>query len=199
MIQSRHFVTDRRRFGLSLDELAARAATAVAGGVDVIQIRESDLADGPLAALVRRIAGLTAGTNTRVIVNDRADIAIAAGAAGVHLRGDSPPASRVREMVSDGFLIGRSVHSLAEADAALSDGGCDYLLFGTVFPSKGKPPGHPEAGLEALAQVCGRSPLPVIAIGGITERNAPLVRDAGAAGFAAVGFFMCLTPLPEVV
>jgi thiamine-phosphate pyrophosphorylase len=208
-VQSRHFVTDRLRFGLSIDELVARAAAAVSAAVDVIQIRERDLADGQLAALVRRIAVLTAGTNTRVILNDRADIAIAAGAAGVHLRGDSRPASRVaafaeasaarRPAAPGGFVIGRSVHSLAEADAAIVDGGCDYLLFGTVFPSKGKPAGHPVAGLEALAQVCVRSPLPVIAIGGITERNAPLVRDAGAAGFAAVGFFMCLTPLPEVV
>lgn len=211
---ARHFVTDRLRFGLSLDELVARAATAAGAGVDVIQIRERDLPDGQLAALVRRIAGATAGTATRVIVNDRADIAIAAGAAGVHLRSDSPPASRVRAAfagasaasdeapapkASKARLIGRSVHSLAEVDAAIADGGCDYLLFGTVFPSDGKPPGHPVAGLEALAQVCARSPLPVIAIGGVTERNAPLVCDAGAAGFAAVGFFMCLTPLPEVV
>ena len=189
----------------------ARAATAVGAGVGVIQVRERDLPDGQLAALVRRIAAATAGTTTRVIVNDRADIAIAAGAAGVHLRGDSPPASRVRAAFAEARaasaeasaprarLIGRSVHSLAEADAAISDGGCDYLLFGTVFPSEGKPAGHPVAGLEALARVCVRSPLPVIAIGGITERNAALVRDAGAAGFAAVGFFMCLTPLPEVV
>ena len=196
---ARHFVTDRGRFGLSIDELVARAAPAVHAGVDVIQVRERDLPDNQLMALVRRIVGVAAGTNTRVIVNDRADIAIAAGAAGVHLRGDSPPASRLRAMVSEDFLIGRSVHSLAEVDAALAGGGCDYLLFGTVFPSEGKPAGHPVAGLEALAQVCARSPLPVIAIGGITERNAPQVCDAGAAGFAAVGLFMCLTPLREVV
>ena len=201
MTQSRHFVTDRLRFGLSIDELVARAATAVRAGVDVIQIRERDLPDGQLAALVRRVAGVTAGTSTRVLVNDRADIAIAAGAAGVHLRADSPPASRVRAAFAgaSALVIGRSVHSLAEVDAAISDGGCDYLLFGTVYPSEGKPAGHPVAGLEALAQVCVRSPLPVIAIGGITERNARFVRDAGAAGFAAVGLFMCLTPLPEVV
>ena len=201
---TRHFVTDRVRFGLSLDELVGRAATAARAGVDVIQIRERDLPDAQLAALARRIAGVAAGTNTRVIVNDRADIAIAAGAAGVHLRGDSPPASRVRAAFAAAStptapLIGRSVHSLAEVDAAIADGGCDYLLFGTVYPSDGKPAGHPVAGLEALAQVCARSPLPVIAIGGITERNARFVCDAGAAGFAAVGFFMCLTPLPEVV
>jgi thiamine-phosphate pyrophosphorylase len=199
LIPSRHFVTDRRRFGLSIDELVARAAAAVRAGVDVIQVRERDLPDGQLVALVRRIAGLAAGTSTRVMVNDRADVAIAAGAAGVHLRGDSVPASRLRTTVPEGFLIGRSVHSLADVDAAAADGGCDYLLFGTVFPSAGKPDGHPVAGLDALRAACARSSLPVIAIGGINEENAALVRAAGAAGFAAVGLFMCLTPLPEHV
>ena len=197
--QSRHFVTDRRRYNLSTDDLVLRAADAVRAGVDVIQVRERDLPDRQLAALVRRIVDVTVGTHTRVVVNDRADIAIVAGAAGVHLRGDSPPASRVRELTPEGFLIGRSVHSLAEVDAAVADGGCDYLLFGTVFPSSGKPDGHRVAGLDELARACRRSPLPVIAIGGMTEDRAAAVRAAGAAGFAAVGMFTCLTPLPQVV
>jgi len=219
----RHFVTDRRRFGLSLDELVARAASAVRAGVDVIQVRERDLPDGRLADLTREVVRVSAGTPTRVVVNDRADIALAAGAAGVHLRGDSPLASRVRAMAAltagaasaacaeppplerrrpgaaaptaltapGGFLIGQSVHSLAEVDAAVAAGGCDYLMFGTVFPSHGKPDGHPVAGLEALQAVCARSPLPVIAIGGMNESRADAVRAAGAAGFAAVGLFMC--------
>jgi thiamine-phosphate diphosphorylase len=198
--QLRHFVTDRRRFGISTGDLVLRAAAAARAGVDVIQVRERDLPDRELAALVRQIVGAAAGTATRVLVNDRADIAIVAGAAGVHLRGDSPPASRVAALASSrGFVIGRSVHSLAEVDAAVADGGCDYLMFGTVFPSDGKPDGHPIAGLEALREVCARSPLPVIAIGGMTEERAADVRRAGAAGFAAVGLFMCLTPLPQVV
>jgi thiamine-phosphate diphosphorylase len=204
----RHFVTDRRRYHLSVDELLVRVARAVRAGVDVIQVRERDLPDRELAALVRHIVAAAAGTTTRVLVNDRADIAIVAGAAGVHLRGDSPPASRVAAVavradsaarLSQGFVIGRSVHSLAEVDAAVVDGGCDYLMFGTVFPSDGKPEGHPIAGLDALREVCARSPLPVIAIGGMTEERALEARRAGAAGFAAVGLFMCLTPLPQVV
>jgi thiamine-phosphate diphosphorylase len=197
--QMRHFVTDRRRFDLSVDDLVARAASAVRLGVDVIQVRERDLPDRQLAALVRLIVESARGSKTRVLVNDRADIAIVTGAAGVHLRGDSPPPSRVREMTPEGFLIGRSVHSLAEVDAAVADGGCDYLMFGTVFPSDGKPEDHPVAGLDALREICARSPLPVIAIGGMTQDRAAAVRDAGAAGFAAVGMFMCLTPLPQVV
>jgi thiamine-phosphate pyrophosphorylase len=197
--QARHFVTDRRRFGVSTDALVARAAVAARAGVDVIQVRERDLPDRDLAALVRGIVAATAGTPSRVLVNDRADIAIVAGAAGVHLRADSAPASRVRANAPDGFLIGRSVHSLADVDDAVADGGADYLLFGTVFPSEGKPDGHPVAGLDALRQACARSTLPVIAIGGMNEARAADVRDAGAAGFAAVGLFMRLTPLPQVV
>jgi len=195
----RHFVTDRRRFNLSTDDLILRAATAARAGVDVIQVRERDLPDGALAALVRGIAGVAGGTKTRVLVNDRVDVAIAAGAAGVHLRADSAPAARVRAMAPEGFLIGRSVHSLADVDAAVDGGGCDYLMFGTVFPSKGKPEGHPVAGLDGLRQACARSPLPVIAIGGMTEGRVASILEAGAAGFAAVGLFTCLTPLPQVV
>ena len=202
-------MTERTRFHCSTDDLVRRAANAVRAGIDVIQVRERDLPDRQLAALVREIVEVAAGSKTRVLVNDRADIAVVAGAAGVHLRGDSPPATRVRAafakasapgaITPGGFIIGRSVHSIAEVDAAVDEGGCDYLMFGTVFRSAGKPAGHPVAGLAALKGVCARSPLPVIAIGGVNDARVAAVRDAGAAGFAAVEMFMCLTPLPEVV
>jgi thiamine-phosphate pyrophosphorylase len=185
----RHFVTDRRRFGLSAPALVDRAAAAAARGAGVVQLRERDLPDAELLDLAVRLVE-TLGGRAAVLINDRVDVALAAGAAGVHLRGDSPPASRLRTMVPPGFTIGRSVHSLEEIDAAAGDGGCDYLMFGTVFPSAGKPEGHPVAGLERLAAACRRSPLPVIAIGGITpDREAEIAR-AGAAGLAAVGWFM---------
>jgi len=156
----------------------------------MIQVRERDLNDRVLTALVRRIVAAVAGSDARVLVNDRTDIAMAAGAAGVHLRGDSPPASRVRAMVPPGFTIGRSVHRLDEIDAAADEGGCDYLMFGTVFPSAGKPAGHPVAGVAGLADAVRRSPLPVIAIGGVTREREPDIARAGAAGLAAVGRFM---------
>ena len=194
-----HCVTDRRRFGLTVDGLVERVTLAARQGVDVIQVRERDLPDRDLAALVRRIVDAAAGTAARVVVNDRADVAIAAGAGGVHLRADSAAASRIRTIVPPSFLIGRSVHTIAEADAASADGGCDYLLFGTVYPSMGKPDGHPIAGLPGLEAICRRSPLPVIAIGGVDRSRVAAIRDAGAAGFAAVGLFMGLTPLPQVV
>ena len=184
-----HFVTDRRRLGLTPDALVARAAHVAQQGVSVIQVRERDLPDRELAALVRRVLRAVHDTSTIVLVNDRTDVAIAAGAAGVHLRADSVPGSRVRAIAPAGFVIGRSVHDDREVDAAIAEGVYDYLLFGTVFPSAGKPAGHAAAGLDALREVCRRSPVPVIAIGGIDASRVPLVEQAGAAGFAAIGLF----------
>lgn len=186
----RHFVTDRRRFHLSCDDLVGRAVRAAAGGVACIQVRERDLPDDALARLVRDVVRAVAGTNAKVLVNDRADIAIAAGAGGVHLPADSVPASRLRQIVPSTFLLGRSVHTLDEVDRAVADGGCDYLMFGTVFPSPSKPAGHPVAGLDGLRAACARSPLPVIAIGGMIDARAADVASAGAAGLAGVGMFM---------
>ena len=186
----RHFVTDRRRFRLSSDDLIARAVRAAAAGVACIQVRERDLPDAALARLVREMVDAVAGTHATVLVNDRADIAIAAGAGGVHLPADSVPASRLRPIVPSRFLVGRSVHTLEEVDRAVADGGCDYLMFGTVFPSQGKPDGHLVAGLDALRAACARSPLPVIAIGGMSDARAAEVASAGAAGLAGVGMFM---------
>ena len=186
----RHVVTDRRRFHLSTDDLIARAVRAVNAGADVVQIRERDLTDSALTSLVAAMTRAVAGTHARVLVNDRVDIAVGAGAAGVHLPADSVTASRIRQIVPARFFVGRSVHTLDEIDRAVADGGCDYLMFGTVFPSSGKPDGHPVAGLEGLRAACARSPLPVIAIGGMTEARAADVASAGAAGLAGIGMFM---------
>ena len=184
-----HFVTDRRRFGLTADALVEHAARVARGGVSTIQIRERDLSDRELVALVRRVIDAVRGTPTAILVNDRVDVAIAAGAAGVHLRADSVPGRRVRAIAPAPFVIGRSVHDLADVDAAVAEDVYDYLLFGTVFPSAGKPPDHRAAGLDALREACRRSTVPVIAIGGIDASRVPLVADAGAAGFAAIGMF----------
>ena len=105
------------------------------------------------------------------------------------MRDDSIAASRVRAIVADPFLIGRSVHSVDAAREAERDGGCNYHVFGTVFPSVTKPDGHAAAGLEQLRLVCGAVRLPVLAIGGITETRASDVARAGAAGIAAISLF----------
>jgi thiamine-phosphate pyrophosphorylase len=183
-------VTDRRRLGAAGDDPiahAARLAAAAQGGIDLIQVRERDLAAAALCTLVSRTVEGTAGTLTRVLVNDRLDVALAAGAAGVHLRGDSPATSRLRRLAPSGFLIGRSVHSPAEAEEASADG-ADFLVFGTVFASASKP-GTAPAGIAALATAVAASAVPVLAIGGVTLERVAAVRDAGAAGIAAIGLF----------
>lgn len=182
-------VTDRQRLAGSLDRVAGAIARAARAGVDLVQIREPDLDDRALAAFVTRAATSIRGTRARVVVNGRADIGLAAGAAGVHLPGSGVPAPRVCAIVPQGFLVGRSVHSRAEAQAAESAGGCDYLIFGTVFPSNSKPPGHPAAGLDVLRDVCQAVRLPVIAIGGINAARAADVAHAGAKGAAGIELF----------
>lgn len=173
----------------SAEALVARAAGAARAGVDLIQLREPGLDGRRLLALTRDLAAAVLGTGARLVVNDRLDVALAGGAAGVHLRGDSYGAAEVRRLAPAGFLVGRSVHSEADAVRAEADGGCDYLIFGTVFESPGKPPGHPVAGLDALRRVCARVRLPVLAIGGMRVAAAAAVRDAGAAGIAGIGLF----------
>lgn len=160
---------------------------AAAAGIDLIQIRERDL---EAAALVAFVADLVRGVpaTTRIIVNDRADIAWAGGAAGVHLRSDGPAPSRVRHLAGTRLtLVGRSIHSALEASAAAD---ADYLIFGTVFPSGSKPAGTHVAGSEGLRAACRATPRPVLAIGGITPARVAGCRTAGAAGVAAIGAFL---------
>jgi thiamine-phosphate pyrophosphorylase len=140
--------------------------------------------------LARAVSAETGKTETRTVINDRLDIALIAGADGVHLPGHAPGCRRVRAAAPPGFLVGRSVHSRQEAMAVEADGGCDYLVFGTVFPSVSKPTGHAVAGVNALAEVCAAVRLPVVAIGGMTLARLPEVVRAGAAGVAAIDLFI---------
>jgi thiamine-phosphate diphosphorylase len=181
-------VTDRRRLGdPGEDQLVRLVATASAAGVTLIHVRERDLDDRRLLALIRRL--LTAvRPETAVVVNDRADVALAAGAAGVHLRSDSVPADRLRRFVPPGFLIGRSVHGAAEA-AMAAESGVDYLIMGTTFATTSKDSTAPVAGLDGLADACRAGRVPVVAIGGITLDNVTGIAAAGAAGIAAIGLF----------
>lgn len=183
------FVTDRRRFGASWEHaLVHRVRAAAVEGVHLIQIRERDLDGGPLTRLVAACVGAVRGTRARVLVNDRFDVAVAAGAHGVHLRGDSFAAPRVRACAPPGFLIGRSVHSVSDAVAAADGDAINYLIFGTVFESASKP-GRVASGLRDLSAVVCATAIPVLAIGGITSDRIADVMRAGAAGVAAISMF----------
>ncbi len=187
-------VTNRRLFSDRDDEAGTRLvewSAAIAGaGVDILQIRERGLTDASLAALIRRVLAATATTGLRVVVNDRTDVALATGAAGVHLPASSPAAAVVRRVARAGMLIGRSMHEGDNTQLAERAGGCDYLTFGTVFRSSSKPEDHRAAGVAALRRACAATSLPVLAIGGITVARAAEVARAGAAGVAAIGLFI---------
>lgn len=173
------------------EAIVAQAAEAARAGVDIVQVRELELDAAPLIALVARTVDAVDGTGARVLVNDRLDVALAAGAHGVHLRADSYPAARVRSIAPAGFLVGRSVHAVDEAAAVAAAGDADFLVFGTVFHSASKPHGHQPAGLESLARVVDAAAgVPVLAIGGVNVGTMPLVAAAGAAGAAAIGLFL---------
>lgn len=157
-------------------------------GVDALQVRERDWADGRLLSLVRDVCAATAGTGCLVLVNERAHVALAAGAHGVHLRGTGMPASRLRAVVPLGWSISRSVHAGDEPAAVMT--GVDVALFGTVFASGSKPDGWPVAGLDGLGGWVARAGRPVVAVGGITPGRCVAVRDAGACGVAGIELFV---------
>jgi thiamine-phosphate pyrophosphorylase len=187
-------ITDRRRLrpdGSESERVSALLdliGEAAAAGVDLVQVRERDLDDRALLALVGEAARRVRPHGTRLLVNDRLDVALAAGADGVHLRGDGPDASRLRALVGRGFLVGRSVHDAAEAERHAASGALDYLIFGPVFETASKP--SPPAGVAALAETVARSRVPVLAVGGVTAERAGEIARAGAAGVAAIGAFL---------
>lgn len=152
---------------------------AIDQGADLIQIRAKQLTARALMQLVGQAVAIA---GRRVLVNTRTDIALACGAGGVHLPSNSPP---VRRIVPRGFLVGASCHSIAELEAAERDG-ADFAVYGPVFESPGK---GPPIGLDALREAAQAVQLPIYALGGVTEENAPLCIEAGACGIAGIRLF----------
>jgi len=175
-------VTDRRR-----RPTIEQCRAASRAGVDLVQLREPDLEAAALSSVATRLVEATGDTATRIIVNDRVDVALTCGAGGVHLRGDSIPPRRVREMTPPGFLVGRSVHGVDEAVLAARD--ADYLIAGTVFPTASKPGLRAHLGVDGLSAIVRAVDIPVLAIGGVSMDRIEAVAGAGAAGVAAIGLF----------
>jgi thiamine-phosphate pyrophosphorylase len=173
---------DARTDRALVHEVVSWLEEAVAAGIDVIQIREPAAPARLLRDVTCAAVAATRGTSTRVLVSDRADVALVAGADGVHLRDDGWPAERVRAL-SASWVIGRSVHAPGPWPASAT---VDYVTFGAVFGSGGKPP----RGVEALRAVVASSDMPVVAVGGVTVENAPACVAAGAAGVAAISLFL---------
>jgi thiamine-phosphate pyrophosphorylase len=205
------YVTDRQSLqkeaGRSREAvLAQHIENAARAGVDWIQIREKDLPTRKLMDLthsaIRASDSTAAQRHTRVLVNDRVDVAWAAEAAGVHLGEKSLPirvlvrAAQSSERTT--FIVGSSCHSLESAMTAAEEG-ADYLFFGPVFATPSKSSFGAPQGIAKLAEVCAAVSIPVIAIGGITVQNARVCREVGAAGVAAIRLFQQNGDLPEVV
>jgi len=197
-------VTDRRSLAANdspeaQETLLLKIEAAAEAGVDWIQIREKDLSGKDCSSLTRealqRVAKSSArkAAPTRILVNDRLDIALSQRAGGVHLGENSLPLTEVKRLLENrgernDFLIGVSCHSLQAARAAAS-GGADYLFFGPVFATPSKAAFGVPQGLERLAEICRAVSVPVLAIGGITLENAPDCLAAGASGIAAIRLF----------
>lgn len=181
------FVTNRAATGDRplLDVVKA----AIDGGCDLVQVREKDIHGGPLLQLVREIVETAKprGARCAVVVNDRLDVALAAKAAGIHLPADGLPVDKVRSHAGKKFLIGRSVHSLAEAQKARKDG-ADYVFFGPVFATPSKAAFGPPQGPDLLRKIAEAVKIPVWAIGGINPGTASELRGLPIAGVASLSF-----------
>ena len=174
-------VTDRNATGVrTLEELVEEA---VAGGVDLVQLREKDQPARDVYVMAKRLRAITRD-RALLFVNDRVDIALAADCDGVQLGENAMPTSAARAVCGARLLIGRSVHSLEGAKMGEADG-ADLLVLGTIFPT-GSHPGATTAGVELVREVAEQVSLPVLAIGGIDQDNVTSVIRAGASGVAVI-------------
>jgi len=189
------YITDRR--GVSSEDLLPVIGQAIAAGVDLIQIREKDMATKPLLALVEAAVRRARGTATHILVNDRLDVALAAKADGVHLPAQGFPVAEVRRARPE-LLIGASCHNLDELGRA-EEGGANFVVFGPVFRPLSKETAAPALGLERLAEAARAVSIPVLALGGVTLENAADCLRTGAAGLAAISLFQKSADLRKTV
>jgi thiamine-phosphate pyrophosphorylase len=178
-----YLITDRRQ--ASGGDLLAAVGRALGGGVRAVQLREKDLGARELLELARKMRELTFCRGAKLLINDRVDIALAAGADGVHLGGASMHPEDARRLLGRGMLIGCSTHS-AEEVAAAERGGADFVTFGPVFATPSKAAYGPPVGVDALRRACAAARIPVFALGGMGKRNVSEAVAAGADGVAAI-------------
>ena len=178
-----YLITDRRQ--AKDGDILAAVAAALDGGIRAVQLREKDLGGRELFRLAEAMRRLTARYNARLLVNDRVDVAYAAGADGVHLGGGSIPVGEARTLLGTRALIGRSAHGLDELAAAERDG-ADFATFGPVYATPSKAAYGPPVGVAALAAACGRATVPVFALGGVGPGNMTETLKAGAFGIAVI-------------
>lgn len=178
-----YLITDRwRTRGRPLLDVVG---AALEGGVRVVQLREKDLPGAELLRLATELRALTRRHGAALLVNGRVDVALAAGADGVHLGQDAMPVAAARQLLGPDRPIGVSVHTMAEATVAAEERP-DFLVFGPVYATPSKAPFGPPRGTDELAAVAASTRLPVLGIGGISADRVAAVRRAGAAGVAVI-------------
>ena len=178
-----YLITDRRL--VAGGDLPAAVERALGGGAWAVQLREKDLPARQLYDLARELRAITFRYGAKLLINDRVDVALAAGADGVHLGGASIPPGEARRLLGPKALIGCSTHSAEEA-AEAEAGGADFVTFGPVYATPSKAAHGPPVGVEALRHACAAARVPVFALGGVGPRNAGEVVAAGAYGVAAI-------------
>ncbi len=180
-------ITNRELTG-GEDGLLRRCRELLDLGVPAIMLREKDLPARVLLGLAEALREETRRRGAILIVNDRVDVALAAGADGIHLGQRSLPAEAAGRIIPGGMLLGVSCHGVEELRAA-ENAGADYTMLAPVFDPASKPGERPALGLEGLRSVRSQATRPVLALGGVSAENAEAVREAGAHGVAGIGCF----------
>ena len=166
-------------------EILETVERALDGGVRAVQLREKDLSGRELFRLAERMRKLTEGYGARLLINDRADVAMGVGADGVHLGVLSIPPREARRFLGPQAVIGCSAHNAEELREA-EMGGADFVTFGPVYPTPSKRPFGPPVGIPALASACRTAGIPVFALGGVGPENLEEVMRAGSFGIALI-------------
>ncbi|MCL5005905.1 MAG: thiamine phosphate synthase [Acidobacteria bacterium] len=190
------YITDR--LGLAPKPLLSRIQVAVEAGVDLIQLREKDLPTRGLAELAEAAVRVCRGTETKIVINDRLDIAMGVGADGVHLSGQSLPVEIVRSEAGKNFLIGVSCHSLDDAVRA-ETAGANYILLGPIFETPSKLRYGPPLGIAKLSEVAKRTTIAVFALGDVTVERTAACLAAGAKGVAGIRIFQDCPSLADQI
>jgi len=174
---------------VSLEDISVITEEIIGHGAKILQLRAKETASGDMLRAAKVIREITGRGNALFLVNDRIDIALLAGADGVHIGDEDISPEDARGLLGEGKVIGYSTHTAEEAETAArlaADGFIDYISCGPVFPTSTKKDARAVVGIEGLKEIRGKTELPLVAIGGVTETNLPRLLQAGPDAVAVI-------------